>query len=40
MIDRRTYNRTTAADITDDILDDKIDKFQDQLKSEFVYRIR
>ena len=36
--DRRTYNSTTLGDITDDNLDDRIDKFQNQLKSEFVYR--
>lgn len=38
-IDRRTYNSTTAADITDDNLDDRITLFQNQLKDEFVYRI-
>ena len=35
MIYRRTYNSTTAAEITDDNLDDRIDKFQDQLKTNF-----
>ena len=35
MIYRRTYNSTTAAEITDDNLDDRIDKFQDQLKMNF-----
>ena len=38
-IDRRTYNSTTPADITDDNLEDRIDEFQDQLKNEYVYRI-
>ena len=38
-IDRRTYNSTTAADITDDNLDDRITLFQNQLKDEFVYRV-
>ena len=38
-IDRRTYNSTTPADITDDNLDDRIDAFQYQIKIEFVYRI-
>ena len=38
-IDRRTHNSTTAADITDDNLDDRITLFQNQLKDEFVYRI-
>ena len=28
-----------AADITDDNLDDRIDKFQDQLQNEFICRI-
>ena len=37
--DRRTHNSNTAADITDDNLDNTIDKFQDQLKNEFIYRI-
>ena len=39
IIDRRTYNSTTPADITDDNLEDRIDEFQDQLKNEYVYRI-
>ena len=38
-IDRRTCNSTILANITDDNLDDRINKFQDQLKNEFVYRI-
>ena len=37
MIDRRTYNSTTPADITDNNLNDRIDKFKNQLKNEFVY---
>ena len=39
MIDRRTYNSTTPADIIDNNLNDRIDKFKNQLKNEFVYRI-
>ena len=31
--------RNTAVDITDDNLNDRIDKFQDQIKSELIYRI-
>ena len=31
--------RNTAVDITDDNLSDRIDKFQDQIKSELIYRI-
>ena len=38
-IDRRTYNSTTAVDITDDNLDDGISRFQNQIKNEFVNRI-
>ena len=38
-IDRKTHNSNTAVDITDDNLDDRIDKFQDQVKNEFIYRI-
>ena len=38
-IDRRTYNSTMPADITKNNLDDRIDKFQIQIKIEFVYRI-
>ena len=38
-IDRRTYNSTTPADITDNNLEDRIDAFQYQIKNEFVYRI-
>ena len=38
-IERRTYNSIVPADITDDNLDDKLDKFKDQLKNEYVYRI-
>ena len=40
-IDRRAHNSNTAADITDDYLDHRIDKFQDQLKTnlsiEFLF---
>ena len=38
-IDRRTYNSTTPADITDDNLDNKVNEFQNQIKNENVYRI-
>ena len=38
-IDRRTYNSTTPADITDNNLDDRLDKFKDELKNEYDYRI-
>ena len=38
-IDRRTYNSTTPADKTDNNLDDRLGKFKDQLKNEYVYRI-
>ena len=38
-IDRRTYNSTTPADITDDNLDNKVNEFQNQMKNENVYRI-
>ena len=38
-IERRTYNSTTAAGITDDNIDDRLDKFKDQLKNEYIYRI-
>ena len=38
-IDRRTYNSTMPADITDNNLEDRIDEFQDQLKNEYVCRI-
>ena len=29
MLDRKMYNSTTPADITDDNLDDRLDKFKD-----------
>ena len=38
-IDRSTYNSTATADITEDYLDDKISKVQNQIKNEFKYRI-
>ena len=38
--DKATIDRrNTAVDITDDNLNDRIDKFQDQIKSELIYRI-
>ena len=39
MIERRTYNSKEPADITDSNLNDRLDKFKDQLKNEYVYRI-
>ena len=36
-IDRRTYNRTTAANIAVNNLDNRITLFRDQLKDEFAY---
>ena len=38
-IDRRTHNCNTAVDITYDNPDDRIGKFQDQIKNELIYRI-
>ena len=38
-LDRKTYNSTAAADITDANLNDRLGKFKDQLKNEYVYRI-
>ena len=38
-INRRTHNRNTANDKTDLNIDNRITKFQDQLKNEYVYRI-
>ena len=38
-IDRRTHNSTTLNDITDLNFNERITKFQNQLKNEFVYRI-
>ena len=37
--ERRTDNRNTANDITDLNINERITKFQNQLKNEFVYRI-
>lgn len=37
--DRRTHSSNTPANINDNDIYDKIDKFQDQLKKECVYRI-
>ena len=42
MIDRRIHNRTgatKASDAKDLNIDERITKFQDQLKNEYVYRI-
>ena len=38
-LERRTFNSTTANDITDLNINERIAKFQNQLKNEFVYRI-
>ena len=38
-IDRRTHTSNTANDIADLNINDRITKFQDQLKNEYVYRI-
>ena len=38
-LERRTHNNNTANDITDLNINERITKFQDQLKNEFVYRI-
>ena len=38
-IDRRVHNSNMANDITDLQTNDRITKFQDQLKNEYVYRI-
>ena len=38
-IDRRTHNSNTANDISDLNINDRITKFQDQLKNEYVYNI-
>ena len=38
-IDRRTHNSNTANDISDLNINDRIIKFQDQLKNEYVYNI-
>ena len=37
-IERRTFNSTTSADITDLNIEERIRDFQDMLKSEHVYR--
>ena len=37
-IERRTFNSTTSADITDLNIEERIRDFQDMLKSEYVYR--
>ena len=38
-IDRRTHSSNTAADITDNNLKGRIDKFQYQIKNKCIYRI-
>ena len=38
-LERRTHSSNTANDITDLNINERIRKFQDQLKNEFVYRI-
>ena len=38
-LERRTHNSNTAIDIADLNTNERITKFQDQLKNEFVYRI-
>ena len=38
-IDRRTHNSSTLNDITDPNINERITKFQNQLKNEFFYRI-
>ena len=38
-IERRTYNSTVPANITDDNLDNRLNRFKDQLKNEYTYRI-
>ena len=37
---RRIYNSNDADGITDDNIDDRIEKFSDQLQPKVVYRIR
>ena len=34
----RGHNNNTPADITDKNIDDRIEKFQDQLKNKYVYK--
>ena len=38
-LNKRTHNSNTANDITDLNINERITKFQNQLKNEFVYRI-
>ena len=38
-IDRRIHNSNTANDITDLNINERITKFKNQLKNEFVYRV-
>ena len=38
-INRRTHNSSTLNDITDPNINERITKFQNQLKNEFFYRI-
>ena len=38
-MDRRTHNRNTANDITDLNINERLQKFKNQLKNEYVYRI-
>ena len=38
-LERRTHNSNTANDITDLNINERIIKFQGQLKNEFVYRV-
>ena len=38
-LERRTHNSNTANDITDLNINERVIKFQDQLKNEFVYRV-
>ena len=38
-LDRRPHNSSSANDITDLNINERITKFQDQLKNEFVYRV-
>ena len=38
-LERRTHNSSTANDITDLNINERITKFLNQLKNEFVYRI-
>ena len=38
-LEQKTFNSTTANDITDLNINERITKFQNQLKNEFIYRI-